>query len=189
MGWLDGNNNVVFSDRKAETNAGLITTSQSWTESNAYGYQNILNMFKSLQPLRHGVGTPLIPSYTCLELPDGQDGPDAQSLPHTAATRFGLAATTMGLSLKGENALSGTLYNGYDWDLMDGEVRTPLQPGRYYSGLTILRLHDIVDNPVGRDKITHLIDAIHSQPTPLPISPAIINSLMQSRNLAGVAAH
>jgi beta-amylase len=187
MGWIDGNNNVTFSDRKAETNAGLIQTSEPWTQSNAYGYQNVLNMFKSLQPLRPGTGTPIIPSYTCLELPDGQDGPDAQSLPHTAATRFGQAANALGLSLKGENALSGTLYNGYDWDLMDNEVRTPESPGRYYSGLTILRLHDIVDNPVGRDKITNLINAIHSQPA--PISPAVINSLTQPRDNSAAAAH
>jgi beta-amylase len=187
MGWIDGNNNVYFSDRKAETNAGLIQTSQPWVESNAYGYQNILNMFKGLQPLRPGTGTPIIPSYTCLELPDGQDGPDAQSLPHTAATRFGQAANALGLSLKGENALSGTLYNAYDWDLMDNEVKTPASPGRYYSGLTILRLHDIVDNPVGRDKITNLIQAIHSQPA--PISPAVINSLTQTRIDNAAAAH
>ncbi|WP_421022069.1 hypothetical protein, partial [Klebsiella pneumoniae] len=76
------------------------------------------------------------------------------SLPHTAATRFGQAARKLGLSLKGENALSGTLYNGYDWDLMDDEVITPLNPGRYYSGLTLLRLHDVVDNPIGREKVT-----------------------------------
>jgi hypothetical protein len=189
MGWIDGNKNVTFSDRKAETNAGLITTSQPWTEDNAYGYQNILNMFKGLQPLRPGMGSPLIPSYTCLELPDGQDGPDAQSLPHTAAARFGQAATRMGLSLKGENALSGTLYNGYDWDLMDGAVRTPVQPGRYYTGLTILRLHDIVDNPVARDKITNLIDAIHSAPAPLSLTPAIINSLTQQQDVSAAVAH
>ena len=161
MGWRDGNN-VYFSDRKAEINAGLITTSSPWTEDNAYGYQNILNMMKELQPAGKGVGSPVIPSYTCLELPDGQDGPDAQSLPHTAATRFGIAAKRMGLLLRGENALSGTLYNGADWDLMDDQVVTSLQPGRFYNGLTLLRLHDVVDNPVAREKVSGLIKAIHA---------------------------
>lgn len=161
MGWINGDN-VTYSDRKAEVNAGLIKTSQAWTAENAYGYANILNMLKGLQPAKPGVGSPVIPSYTCLELPDGQDGPDAQSLPHTAATRFGIAAKLWGLMLRGENALSGTLYNGADWDLMDDQVITSLRPEKFYYGLTLLRLHDVVDNPVGRQKVSDLIRAIHA---------------------------
>jgi beta-amylase len=161
MGWRNGDN-VTFSDRAAEVNAGLIRTSQPWTAENAYGYANILNMFKSLQPAKPGISSPVIPSYTCLELPDGQDGPAAQSLPHTAATRFGIAAKQWGLMLRGENALSGTLYNGADWDLMDNQVITSLQPERFYNGLTLLRLHDVVDNPVGRQHVSDLIRAIHA---------------------------
>jgi beta-amylase len=161
MGWREGDQ-VHLSDRSAEANAGLIQTSVPWGPDNAWGYQNIFNMFKQLQPAKPGTSSPVIPSYTCLELPDGQDGPDAQSLPHTAAVRFGQAAQTWGLEVDGENALSGTLYSGSNWDSMTGLIKTPLDPSNYYSKLTLLRMHDVVDNPVGRDKVSDLLARIHS---------------------------
>ncbi|MFX4809799.1 hypothetical protein ABTC23_19465, partial [Acinetobacter baumannii] len=51
MGWKNGDV-ITYSDRAAETNAGLIQTSSPWAADNAYGYKNILNMFKDLQPKR-----------------------------------------------------------------------------------------------------------------------------------------
>jgi hypothetical protein len=88
-------------------------------------------------------------------------------LPHTAALRFGQAAQQWGLKLDAENALSGTLYNRANWDNMTGLIRTPLDPANYYTKLTLLRMHDVVDNPVGREKVTDLINRINSEPRPL----------------------
>jgi beta-amylase len=164
MGWKEGDQ-VHLSDRSAEANAGLIQTSVTWGPDNAWGYQNILNMFKQLEPTKPGVGSPVIPSYTCLELADGQDGPNAQSLPHTAAIRFGQAAHAWGLPVDAENALSGTLYSGSNWDLMTGLLKTALDPENYYSKLTLLRMHDVVDNPVGREKVENLMNRIHAPVT------------------------
>jgi beta-amylase len=163
MGWKNGDT-VTFSDRKAEINAGLIQTSIPWDDAHAYGYLRILKMLVARQPMLGG-GSPIVPSYTCLELPDGQDAwRDAQSLPHTAATRFGQAAQRVGLRLRGENALSESLTNGNDWDLMDSKVRTPLNPTGYYDdGLTLLRINNVVDNPVARAKVSALISDIHAK--------------------------
>jgi beta-amylase len=155
------NGAVVFEKRLAELAAGLIRTSLGDWYKNGHGYNPILSMVKDVQPGRPGQGNRIVPAFTCLELPDGQDAEQhPESLPHTLATWVGQAAEDMGLWLKGENALSGALYNNFDWDLMDNLLDLPNQFNGTYHGLTFLRLGDVVDNPVARAKINQIMQAI-----------------------------
>ena len=164
--WRLGDRNgdqVTMGDRLAELTAGLIRTSRGdWnTEADGHGYRPILSMFKDLQPLRANMGTRVVPSFTALELPDGQDGPSARSLPHTLSMWVGQEAARQGLFLHGENALAGTLGSGYCWDLMKGQLSLPGDSG-YYHGLTLLRMGDVLQNPTARAKLSEIINAINS---------------------------
>jgi hypothetical protein len=155
------NGNIVFEKRLAELAAGLIRTSLGDWNQEGHGYGPLQSMLQEVQPARPGQGNRIVPAFTCLELPDGQDADShPESLPHTLATWFGEAAENKGLWLKGENALSGALYNNYDWDLMDHLLDLPNQFNGTYHGLTFLRLGDIIDNPVAREKITQIMQAI-----------------------------
>jgi beta-amylase len=155
------NGAVVFEKRLAELAAGLIRTSLGDWNRDGHGYNPIFSMVKDVQPGRPGQGNRIVPVFTCLELPDGQDAEQhPESMPHTLATWVGQAAENMGLWLKGENALSGALYNNFDWDLMDNLLDLPNQFNGTYHGLTFLRLGDVVDNQVARAKIEQIMQAI-----------------------------
>lgn len=164
--WRLGERNgeqITMGDRLAELTAGLIRTSRGdWhTEADGHGYRPILTMFKDLQPLRANMGTRVVPSFTALELPDGQDGPSARSLPHTLSMWVGQEAARQGLFLHGENALAGTLGSEYCWDLMKGQLALPGDSG-YYHGLTLLRMGDVLQNATARAKLSEIINAINS---------------------------
>lgn len=147
-------NNVVLSDRQAELSAGLITTSRGDWDSDATGrgYRPIFSMFKDVQPA-NGQGNRIVPVFTCLEMPDGDGGPAIKAMPNSLATWAGQEAERQGLWLKGENALNGNLYNDYSWTLMRSFLNFPGQHG-YYHGLTFLRMADVVNNNVARNRIT-----------------------------------
>lgn len=155
---------IVYGPRLAELDAGLIRTSQyaDWTSDAAgHGYKPLMSLFKDLQPLHAGSGTRVVPSFTAIEMSDGQDGPAAQSMPHTLAAWVGQLAHRMGVPLKGENALAGTLYNGYNWDLMMSLMALPNYSG-YYHGVTLLRMSDVLNNGTARAKATELINAVRA---------------------------
>jgi beta-amylase len=147
-------NNVVLSDRQAELSAGLIATSRGDWDSDAAGrgYRPIFSMFKDVQPA-NGQGNRIVPVFTCLEMPDGDGGPAIKAMPHSLASWAGQEAERQGLWLKGENALNGNLYNDNSWTLMRSFLNFPGQHG-YYHGLTFLRMGDVVNNNVARNRIT-----------------------------------
>ncbi|MBU6452290.1 MAG: family 14 glycosylhydrolase [Cyanobacteria bacterium REEB67] len=152
--------NVVLGDRLAELTAGLIRTSRGdWDRDvDGRGYRPIFSMFRAMQPLTPGLGSRIVPGFTCLEMADGDGGPSVRALPHTLATWAGLEAERQGLWLKGENALNGNLYNGSSWDLMRSFLTLPNQHG-YYHGLTFLRMTDIVNNDTARDRVSSINSA------------------------------
>jgi hypothetical protein len=154
---------IVLGDRLAEVTAGLIRTSSGdwYKDEDGRGYRGLVSMFHKLQPAHPGTGTAVVPSFTALEMPDGQDGPSARSLPHTVAIWFGQEALRQELTARAENALEGNLKNPYDWDNMRSLLLLPGQTG-YYQGLTVLRLHTAVNDPVARAKISEIIHAIKS---------------------------
>jgi hypothetical protein len=109
-------------------------------------------MFKDVQPA-NGQGNRIVPVFTCLEMPDGDGGPAIKAMPHSLASWAGQEAERQGLWLKGENALNGNLYNDNSWTLMRSFLNFPGQHG-YYHGLTFLRMGDVVNNNVARNRIT-----------------------------------
>lgn len=154
---------ITFSDRLAELNAGLIRTSRNdWFSDDAgRGYRPILSMFKEMQPLVPGRGTKVVPIFTCLEMPDGVDGPQVASLPNSLARWVGKEARRQGLTIRGENALAGNLGSSYNWDVVHSLLDLPNQPGPY-SGITFLRMGDVVNNATARAKLAEIIYAIRS---------------------------
>ncbi len=154
---------ILYGDRLSELSAGLIRTSLGdWhSDDLGRGYRPIISMLRDLQPILGGPASRIVPVFTCLEMPDGQDGPSARALPHTLVQWFGNEANRQGLVLKGENALNGNLYNQNAWDLMRSELALPKQRGNYH-GLTFLRMADVVNNDVARAKMSELAYAIHS---------------------------
>lgn len=154
---------ILHGDRLSELSAGLIRTSLGdWhSDDLGRGYRPIISMLRGLQPAPGGSVSRIVPVFTCLEMPDGQDGPSARALPHTLVQWFGNEANRQGLLLKGENALNGNLYNQNAWDLMRSELDLPRQRGNYH-GLTFLRMSDVVNNDVARAKMSELAYAVHS---------------------------
>jgi beta-amylase len=152
--------NVVLGDRLAELTAGLVRTSRGdWDkDADGRGYRPIFSMFRAMQPLTPGLGSRIVPGFTCLEMADGDGGPAVRALPHSLATWAGQEAERQGLWLKGENALNGNLYNGSSWDLMRSFLTLPNQHG-YYHGLTFLRMTDIVNNDTARDRVSSINSA------------------------------
>lgn len=175
--WYVGERNgdaVVLSGRLAELTAGLIRTSQNdWgSDASGRGYRPILSMFQDFQPLRPGMGNRVVPAMTALELPDGQDGAQAQSIPHTLATWVGQEAKRLHVPLNGENALSFTLQDAASWDRMHSLLILPTQPNGYYSSLMLLRMGDVVNDPIARAKVSEIINAVRSIPKPAVVPAA-----------------
>lgn len=154
---------ITYGDRLSELSAGLIRTSLGdWhSDELGRGYRPLISMLRDLQPNPGASASRIVPVFTCLEMPDGQDGPSARALPHTLVKWFGSEANRQGLFLKGENALNGNLYNQQAWDLMRSELALPTQRGNYH-GLTFLRMSDVVNNGVARAKLSELAYAIQS---------------------------
>ena len=138
---VNKNGHVMLSDRLAELTAGLIRTSlNDWTsDQDGRGYRPIVSLFKSLQSVRKG--TRVVLHFTCLEMPDGGDRPDAFSLAHTLVVWMGEEARRQGVTIKGENALNWTLVNQSAWDNIRSVLAVPGVNGAY-AGLTILRMGD-----------------------------------------------
>jgi hypothetical protein len=154
---------ITFGDRLAELNAGLIRTSRNdWHSDEAgRGYRPILSMFREMNPLVPGRGTKVVPVFTALEMADGVDGPNVQSLPNTLARWVGIEARRQGLTIRGENALAGNLANANNWNIAHELLDLPNNPGNY-SGITFLRMSDVVNNPTARAELAEIIHAIRS---------------------------
>jgi hypothetical protein len=128
-------------------------------------------MLHDLQPTRtDGHGNRVIPFFTCIEISDGDNGPQVKSLAHTLASWFGIEAKNQGLWLKGENALNGNLHNQNGWDNIDS-----LMTGgnAYYHGATFLRMEDIVNDPYARARASELIKDIGSDQPQAPVAPVL----------------
>ncbi|MBX9724022.1 MAG: family 14 glycosylhydrolase, partial [Candidatus Obscuribacterales bacterium] len=173
--WRIGENagdHVILSDRLAELNAGLIRTSgNDWNSDElGRGYRPLLSGIKQLMDSKPN-GKNLVLHFTALEMPDGQDGPQAKALPYTLANWVGREAQHQGIPLKGENALAGTLHGQNAWDIMTSHLNLPGKPG-YYGGITFLRLGDVVDNPTAAENVERIMRTIRPQQPQQQITPA-----------------
>jgi beta-amylase len=144
---------LVFSDRLAELDAGLIRT-RDWNSSSdaSHGYSPIIALFRALQTSHESRAIGLVRDlqfaqtaprvvvhFTCLEMADGKN----ESLAYQLVRWVGAEAVRQGVEIKGENALNYTLYDSESWV----RIRSALA---LYSGLTMLRITDVVENDVAR---------------------------------------
>ena len=159
---------VKLGNRFPELTAGLIRTSDnSWfSDEEGRGYRPIIALFKELQAT--SPRSRVVVHFTCLEMADGREGADKQSLAHSMVCFFGSEAVRQGVVAKGENALNFTLAAADAWDNM----RSVLKPSvnGLYSGLTILRVSDVQEGTASEElqKTLELVD-----PTPVVV-PALV---------------
>lgn len=162
------NGQVKFADRLAEVTAGLIRTSGDWSKpEEGHGYGDLVKMLVGLQPTQGHGASPVEGTLTAIEMPDGQDGPAAQSLARTNAIWFGQAMKSAGQLPKAENALSGNLYNPHDTDNIYSLLDLPGQNG-YYRSINFLRLRDAVNSAACRALITRIVNARQQGTGPKP---------------------
>lgn len=125
-------------DRLAELSAGLIRTSyRDWYSDSAnFGYRNTIQAFANQGPK-------VVLHFTASELPDRDYEHDTRidSRARTLTRKIGEAARQQGLTLKGENALSWTLYDTNSFTRM-----SDLLKNHGYSGMTLLRLNEVAGN-------------------------------------------
>ena len=136
------------SDRLAELNAGIITTDNNKQD---FGYDNILNMLaeiNSLQAKRQGAE--IVLHFTCLEMDDQPDS-QASSLAKSMVFLMGANANRRGITIKGENALAGSLYSDRGWENIENVLEWS-----HYSGITILRMGDVLRSEIGRQRYPDL---------------------------------
>jgi hypothetical protein len=140
---------VKLGNRFPELTAGLIRTSgDDWSSDEAgRGYRTIISLFKEMQA--SSPRSRIVVHFTCLEMGDGREGADKQSLAHTMVCYFGEEAVRQGVVAKGENALNYTLADSAAW----GFMRSVLKPSAngLYSGLTILRVSDVQEGVAAQE--------------------------------------
>ncbi len=143
---------IEFSDRLAELMSGLVWNDPDghWLqESMALGYRPLLSDLSKLNRLR---GNRLTVILTCAEMEDEEKRfllslpvkERKYSIAHSLVKWIGEHARALNLRIEAENALPSNLYNPACWDNMRSHL---LPNGGSYSGLTCLRMRQIVENP------------------------------------------
>jgi beta-amylase len=153
---------VKLGNRFPELTAGLIRTSDDWSSDEAgRGYRSIISLFKELQA--SSPRSRIVVHFTCLEMGDGREGADKQSLAHTMVCYFGEEAQRQGVVAKGENALNFTLADAAAW----GHMRSVLKPSAkgLYAGLTILRVSDVQEG-VAAQELESLMEFVEQSAEP-----------------------
>jgi len=147
MGVIGADGSVKLGNRFPELTAGLIRTSvDDWSsDDEGRGYRSIVSLFKELQAL--SPRSRIVVHFTCLEMDNGREGPDKQSLAHMLVCCFGRFAQLEGVVAKGENALNFTLGDAANWKLIRSVLKSDLATAEngFYSGLTILRISDVLE--------------------------------------------
>lgn len=135
--------------RATELAAGLIAPAE-YSRENGWGYAPILSLAKDF---KDNTGREVIVHFTALEM-DDIGLPPAYSAAKTLVEWVGQSATDLNIVIKGENALAQGVYSSRHWDNIEYAL------GRHYSGITVLRMSDVVDasrNPVGHARYRQLI--------------------------------
>jgi beta-amylase len=147
------------SDRAAELAAGLLQTSQvsTWNDDRrGHGYAQIVDVFHDVGEQKNAPNVVL--HYTALEMDDGAGGPAVASQAKSLVFWIAKEAERMGVTIKGENALSGSLATGHAWD----NLVEAIEKGTY-QGITVLRMNDVVSNPVAREKFEKVAQRVHQR--------------------------
>lgn len=132
--------------RIAEITAGLIETTGNFNSSSTgYGYKNILSTCKDN-------GRNVVFHFTCLEMSNQNWSPaysKAQDLVFWVANE----AAAQGISIKGENALSGGVESDSGWNNVDNAFQWAS-----YTGMTVLRIGNVTYNNTGKTRYGQFID-------------------------------
>ena len=137
-------------DRLAELNAGLINPRQElWNDDKGHGYSEMIKLFSGLKKSQNYNN--LILHFTCLEKDNGEQGSYAMSDAKSLVYRIGHLAKKEGVEIKGENALAGPMQSQRSWD----NIQDALIYGNY-SGITILRIGDVLKSHLSRDNFYKL---------------------------------
>jgi len=139
-------------DRAAELAAGLIRTSQNDLndDSRGHGYEKIISLFSQISAVANAPKITL--HFTCLEMSDGNGGPSVGSLAKSLVFWVAAEAHRLGVTIKGENALSGAINDDDAWK----NISDAVQYGGY-AGVTILRMGDIYQSQIGQQDLQQLI--------------------------------
>lgn len=123
--------------RAAEITAGLIPTDIDINhDQTAHGYAPIIDMLRQLNQQ----GENIVLHFTCLEMDNDWHGPN-YSLAKDLVFWVGNGAGARGVTIMGENALSGGITSDHGWN----NIANAMQWSSY-RGLTTLRLSNLNDN-------------------------------------------
>jgi len=132
--------------RAAEVAAGLVQTSIDMNaDATGHGYQKIVNLAKQVSTTRK-----VILHFTCLEMSNANSAPaysQAQDLVFWVAAK----AAALGVTIKGENALSGGVTTNAGWDNIVNAF-----DWASYTGMTVLRMGDVTSG-VGLERFAKFI--------------------------------
>lgn len=133
--------------RAAEVAAGLIQTSIDFNaDATGHGYANIINLAQTLA----SNGRRVVIHFTCLEMDDQNYAPP-YSLAKSLVFWVAQHAQRLGVTIKGENALSGGITGNHGWDNIDNAFQYAS-----YTGLTALRIGEVASG-LGQARYTNLI--------------------------------
>lgn len=134
--------------RLAEMAAGLIRScGYAPFDSTGCGYAPLISAIAGFNT----TGNKAILHFTCLEMRNEDWGPQ-YSLAKDLTFWVAREARTQGVTIKGENALSGGVLGELGWaNIADAFAHAP------YTGLTVLRIEEVTDNPFGRDHYRQFI--------------------------------
>jgi hypothetical protein len=141
-------NGFQWSHRLTEMNSGLISSGDPLIHdaNNGAGYRSLISHIKKID---NETKSQFILHFTCLEMGNNENAHiGANSMAKSLVHWIGREAKKQNLSLKGENALEGTLYQNRAWDnIHDAIIHAN------YEGLTILRMGPLTDNENVKAKI------------------------------------
>jgi beta-amylase len=130
-------------DRLAELASGLVRTSygeDKWnTAESGYGYLATLEGFKKIA--ERARSSRFVLHFTALEMDNGDGGPHVGSEAKSLVFYMADAAQRLGLTIKGENALSFKLNEERAW----WNIKDAIEHGPYF-GLTYLRHNTIMSS-------------------------------------------
>lgn len=149
------------SPRAAEVAAGLVQTSVDMNAaSTGHGYTKVIGLAKTVATSRQ-----VILHFTCLEMSNGYSAPaysGAQDLVFWVAQHAG----SLGVAIKGENALAGGVATNSGWDnIVNAFDYAP------YVGMTVLRVGDVASG-LGMSRYASFIARYRQQVTVHYAEPA-----------------
>jgi hypothetical protein len=144
----------------AELSAGILRATADgkpgYNGSVESDYRPVLRMFKAVSNRAEEISegrSRLILHFTCLEKSNDEDqSNNSGSRAMDQVFWIGNQANELGLSVKGENALSGPLGGDTAWNNIDNALKFA-----HYSGVTFLRTSDVVNNELAARRLRELI--------------------------------